>query len=73
MRILNKELFYDPIANFPTVLVVVFIVWALFWKGLSMWKAARNNQSWWYVALLILSTGGILEIVYLAFFQKKRK
>ena len=73
MRTLNKELFLGPIANFPTVLVVVLIVWSLFWKGLSMWKAAKNNQSWWYVALLIVSTGGILEIIYLAFFQKKRK
>ena len=73
MRTLNKELILGPIANFPTALVIVFIVWSLFWKGLSMWKAAKNNQSWWYVALLIVSTGGILEIIYLAFFQKKRK
>ncbi|MBI2065924.1 hypothetical protein HYT60_00215 [Candidatus Woesebacteria bacterium] len=62
-----------PIANFPTALIVVFIIWSLFWKGLSMWRAARNNQSFWYVALLIVSTGGILEIIYLAFFQKRRK
>lgn len=70
---MNKELFYGPISNFPTALLIVFIIWALFWKGLSMWRAARNNQSWWYVALLVISTGGLLEIIYLAFFQKKKK
>jgi len=73
VRTLNKELFYGPIANFPTALVIIFIVWSLFWKGFSMWRAARNNQSWWYVALLIINTVGLLEIIYLAFFQKKRK
>ena len=73
MRTLYKELFLGPMANFPTALLIVFIIWSLFWKGLSMWKAARNNQRWWFVTLLIISTGGLLEIIYLAFFQKKRK
>ena len=73
MRTLNKELFFGPITNFPAALVIVFVVWSLFWKGLSMWRAARNKQSRWFVALLIISTGGLLEIIYLAFFQKKRK
>ena len=73
VRTLYTELFYGPIANMPKALLVVFLIWSLFWKGLSMWKAARNNQRYWYVALLVISTGGLLEIIYLAFFQRKRK
>jgi hypothetical protein len=68
-----RELLYGPITNFPTALLVVFIVWSLFWKGLALWKAGKNNQKYWFVALLVLSTAGLLEIVYMAFFQKKRK
>lgn len=64
---------YGPIAGFPALLLGVLVIWVLFWKGLSLWKAAKNNQSWWFVVLLVLSTAGILEIIYLAFFQKKRK
>ncbi|MEK7112804.1 MAG: DUF5652 family protein [Patescibacteria group bacterium] len=73
MRTLYTELLYGPIANMPRALLVVFLIWSLFWKGLSMWKAARNNQRYWYVALLVIATGGLLEIIYLAFFQRKRK
>lgn len=70
---MNKELLYGPIANFPEALLIVFIVWSLFWKGLALWKAARNKQRYWFVGLLVLTTGGLLEIIYLAFLQKKRK
>jgi methionyl-tRNA synthetase len=41
------------------------------WKGLALWPAARNRQLVWYLALLIVNTVGILEIVYLIFFRKK--
>ena len=68
-----RELLYGPISNFPTALLIVFIIWSLFWKGLALWKASKNNQKYWFVALLIFSTAGLLEIVYMAFFQKKRK
>jgi hypothetical protein len=47
------------------------IIWELIWKGLALWRAGRNNQPHWFVALLILNTVGILPIVYLKFFQKK--
>jgi len=68
-----KELFLGPIADLPKLLIIVALVWTLFWKGLALWKSAKNNQKYWFVALLVLSTIGILEIIYLAFFQKKGK
>ena len=48
-----------------TLLLLPIIVWALFWKGYGMWTAAKHNQKKWFVALLILNTFGILEIVYI--------
>ncbi|MFA6132095.1 MAG: DUF5652 family protein [Patescibacteria group bacterium] len=51
----------------------ILIVWELVWKGFAMWHAGRNNQSYWFVALLVLNTVGILPMVYLRFFQKKIK
>ena len=47
----------------PTLLLV--IVWSLFWKGLALWHSARKGQPWWFLALLVVNTAGILEIVYL--------
>jgi hypothetical protein len=52
-----------------TVLLPV-VLWSLFWKGMALYRAARNGQKWWFVILLIVNTVGILEIVYLLFFSK---
>lgn len=51
---------------------VFFGLWELVWKGLALWKAARNEQKYWFVVLLLVNTMGILPIVYLKFFQKEQ-
>ena len=58
--------------RFMKSLYVLAILWTLPWKGVALWKAARNYQKGWYVAMLVIQTLGILEIVYLLIFQKDR-
>ena len=53
------------------VLIAVIAVWSIVWKGIALWKAARNGSKVWYVFLLILNTAGILEIIYIFGFSKK--
>ena len=48
------------------------VIWTLCWKGVALWKAARNEHKWWFIALLILNTLAILEIIYIFFFSKKK-
>lgn len=55
------------------VLFLVLAVWSIAWKGVALWKAAKNNQTVWYVVMLIINTVGILEIVYIYFFSKKKR
>ena len=55
------------------ILWAIMILWSLAWKGVALWKAARNNDKYWYIALLVINTVGILEIVYIFFFAKKEK
>lgn len=43
----------------------LLMVWTLFWKGLSMWHAADRKQPWWFVILLVVSTAGILDMIYI--------
>jgi Family of unknown function (DUF5652) len=64
--------FLQTINGNPWVLVPL-LVWTFAWKGMALWKAGRNNQPYWFVVLLVVNTVGILEIVYLTWFQKKRK
>ena len=54
------------------VLWILAILWTLLWKGMALWRAARNNQRGWFVVMLIIQTLGILEILYLLLFQKNK-
>ena len=49
------------------------IVWSIIWKGLALWRAARLKQVGWYVALLVINTVGIFEIIYLIATNKRYK
>jgi len=57
--------------NDPRTILLVF--WILAWKGLALWRAAKNDQKIWYVVLLVFNFLGLLEIIYLLFFQKEGK
>jgi len=50
--------------------IIALVLIDLILRGIAMWKAARNNQQYWYIALLVLNTIGILPVIYILFFQK---
>ena len=52
--------------------IYVLFIWSLFWKGIALWRASQFKQRNWFVVILVLNTVGILEIVYLFRFAKKR-
>ena len=52
-------------------LILVVVLWTVVLKGYSLWYAARASQKWWFIALLIVNTMGILEIVYLIWYRPK--
>ena len=45
----------------------LLLLWTIPWKGYALWLAARNDQPWWFVIMLIVNTAGILPIVYIFF------
>jgi methionyl-tRNA synthetase len=51
-------------------LFIIIAVWSLAWKTIAVWHAARNKQRLWMIALLLINTVGVLEIIYLAYFRK---
>jgi len=53
------------------VLVAILVVWTLYWKYHALWHAAKHNKKGWFLALLVINTVGILEILYLYVFSKK--
>ncbi len=52
---------------------IAISIWALVWKGFALWRAARNSQMYWFIALLVVNSLGILEILYIFVFSKMSK
>ncbi len=60
--------------GWPTLSVfILLVIWSAIWKGVALWKAARNSDKYWFVALLVINTVGILEILYIYVFSKKKE
>lgn len=54
-----------------TVLIIL-AVWELIWKAIALWRAAQRHQPYWFVAILVLNTAGILPILYLLFTEQRK-
>jgi len=46
-------------------IAVSILIWDLTWRGMALWKSAKNNQKYWFIALLIVNSIGLLPITYL--------
>ncbi|MBI5152455.1 hypothetical protein HZA39_02885 [Candidatus Peregrinibacteria bacterium] len=64
-----QTIFDDPT---KMTVFILLLLWSFIWKGIALWKAGKNGQMVWFVAMFILNTVGILEILYIGFFQKKK-
>lgn len=63
----------DPnLLNNPWI-IMAMVLWTAPWKGVALWKSARQNEKWWFIALLLINTVGLLEILYIFIFGKKNK
>lgn len=58
--------------NYALLLAIIFI-WTLPWKGVALWKAARNGSKGWFIALLILNSLAVLEILYIFIFARESR
>ena len=61
---MNQQLWAMP---WMTVGFIPTILWSTAWKALALWHAARRDEKWWFIAMLVINTVGILEICYLIF------
>lgn len=64
---MTQEFFLDN-----SWLIILLALWAIPWKGVALWKAARNNHLTWFVVLLVVNTLAILEILYIYVFNRKK-
>jgi len=62
----------NALSGIPSWGLLMLFIWSLGVKALSLWKSARGDQRYWFGALFFINTLGILELIYLLFFEKSR-
>lgn len=56
---------------FPWILIFALVEIVL--KGYALWFSARRGQKWWFIALLVINTLGILPLIYLLIHRNSKK
>ena len=62
---------------FPNLAVLwlvtsLVVVWSMAWKGVALWRTGRNAHLGWFIALFIINSLGILPIIYIFAFSRKK-
>lgn len=73
MKAMNGNIFNQSLGTViqdNVLLLVIFAIWSLLWKGWALWKSARRGDKIWFGALLIINTVGVLDILYIFYFSK---
>ena len=56
---------FNHLPGYVIALIVVLAVWSITIKGIALYRAGKLQQKGWFVALLLINTAGILELIYL--------
>lgn len=51
---------------------IILAIWDGVWKAIALWRAARNSHLAWFICIIIFNTVGILPIIYIFGFSKKK-
>lgn len=51
---------------------IILVIWESVWKLIAFWNSARGGQLAWFIYIAIFNTVGILPIIYLLWFRKKK-
>lgn len=54
-------------------MAVAIQIWELPWKGVALWRSARNKHFGWFVALLLIHLAGLIDIIYIFYFSEPKK
>lgn len=50
--------------------LILIILWSIPWKGIALWKSAKKSHLGWFIAILIINSLAILDILYIFIFSK---
>jgi len=53
-------------------ILILLVIWDTIWKLIGLWKSARNSHLIWFFCIAIFNTLGILPIIYILIYRKKK-
>jgi hypothetical protein len=59
-------------AGYSLYMLGAILLWTFPWKAWALWLAARRGDIWWFLALLLLNTLAILDIIYIFVVAKQK-
>lgn len=64
----------EALQNPPVVIAISLLaIWSFIWKAFALYRAGSNRSPGWFIVLAFVNTLGILEILYLAIFSRRRR
>ena len=64
---------FPALTGIMLLVVLLAVVWSGVWKGIALWRAGRNAHLVWFIVLFIVNTLGILEIIYIFAFSRRKE
>lgn len=52
--------------------ILLIAAWSLPWKGVALWRAVKKDDTKWFIALLVINSLAILDILYIFIFNKRK-
>ncbi|MEP7167252.1 MAG: DUF5652 family protein [Candidatus Woesebacteria bacterium] len=53
--------------------IILFALLEFAFKGFALWRAAQRKEKWWFIALFVINSLGILPGIYLLSHPEERK
>lgn len=73
LGLLSKELIPQTMDKGIIIFLGLVILRDSIWKSIALWRAGNQKKLARFICIFILNTAGLLPIIYLTFFNKKKK
>ena len=57
----------SEVSSWFILLIIGLSIWDLVWRSQALWRSAQLKQKWWFIALLLVNSVGILPLYYMHF------
>lgn len=51
--------------------IIILFIWDAIWKLIGLWKSARNDDLTWFIIIALISSVGIVPIIYILSNRKR--